>query len=96
MILSYISASAVSGNTLSPGSAKNISAIAYYSNGQSRDVTNFASYSVSDRRMGNMNGSVFTASANAYGQVVITVSYEEEGITKESQVTLQIDANRIN
>ncbi|GEM_PF-1114752 len=96
LILSYISASAVSGNTLSPGSAKNISAIAYYSNGQSRDVTNFASYSVSDRRMGNMNGSVFTASANAYGQVVITVSYEEEGITKESQVTLQIDANRIN
>ncbi len=96
LIFSRFSATAVGGNTVLPGNTKNITATAYYTNGQSRNVTDMASYSLSDGRMGSMNGSTFTASANAYGQVVITVRYEEEGIMKEDQVTLQIGIDRIN
>ncbi len=90
LILSRLVAGVLDGNRVYPGGTKAVTATAFYTNGQNRDVAQFASFSVSDRQMGTMNGNIFTAGANALGSVVITVQYTEDGIVKDSQITLQI------
>jgi hypothetical protein len=89
-ILSRLTAAPVYGNRVRPGDSKQITATAFYTNGQNRDVSAFADYSLSDNGMGTMIGSTFRSSANAYGQVVITIRYEEGGVILDDQVVLDI------
>lgn len=72
--------------TVYPGQSQAFTATAVYSNGFSKDVTAYATWSASS---GSMSANVFTAGRTA-GSTTITCKYVEDGKTLTAQSLLQV------
>ncbi len=90
MILDYLQISGNGSNQVSQGDSRQLSATAHYTNGETRDVTAASTYKSSNTLAGTMSGSTFTAGMNGTGWVTVTVTYVEQGVTKQGEISFEV------
>ncbi len=88
-VLSGLRLSMANGTTVYVGQSRSLTATAVYSSGYTQNVTMSVKFTA-DGTAGTVSGSTFTADKQITGQVTVSASYTEGGVTKTADLPINV------